>query len=86
MRLALKIFLLSFFLSFSLKSFAGNYVSIFKPAQKAKTLSEFQKDVQKDVLQFRSIMSNKDKNKDEVLEKEKTIELVKIVNQKSIDI
>ena len=47
----------------------------FKPDKQVKTLSEFTKDIQKDVLQLRSIMNVKDKNTD--IEKEKTIELVR---------
>ena len=75
MRLVLKFIFLSFLFAFSFKSFAGNYVSIFKPKQEVKTLSEFKKDVQKDVLQLRSIMSVEDKKK--ATEQKKTIELVR---------
>ena len=75
MRLILKFAFLSFLFAFSLKSFAGNYVSIFKPGKQVKTLSEFKKDIQKDVLQLRSIMNIKDDKKN--LEQKKTIELVR---------
>ena len=77
MRLILKTVLLSICLAFSLSSFASDYVSIFKqPKKKVKTLLEFKKDLQEDALQFRSIMSVK-KKKGNVLEKQKTVELVK---------
>ena len=61
-------------LSFSYFAEADNYVSVFKPSKQAKTLSEFKKDIQKEVLQLRFIMSVK--SKERALE-QKTIELVK---------
>ena len=72
----LKISVSSFLLFFSFSSFAGNYVSVFKPNKKqVKTLSDFKADIQKDVLQIRSLIDN------EILEtnlnQKKTIELVK---------
>ena len=75
MRVILKISFLYFLLSFSFSSFAGNYVSIFKPNKQAKTLLEFKKDIKQDVLQIRSIMSNR--KTETKLEQKKTIELVK---------
>ena len=77
MRLVLKSIFLSVCLVFSLSSFAGNYVSVFKkPNKEVKTLLEFKKDLQEDALQFRSIMNVK-KTKSNVLEKQKTVELVR---------
>ena len=77
MRLILKSIFLSVCLVFSFSTFASNYVSIFKkPKKEVKTLLEFKKDLQEDALQFRSIM-NVDKKKATVLEKQKTVELVK---------
>ena len=76
MRLVLKFAFLSFLLAFSLKSFAGNYVSIFKPEKQIKTLSEFKEDIQKDVSKLRSIINTKDSRKN--LEQKKTVELVKL--------
>ena len=54
MKLIVKIILISFFF-IGLKSFAGtnNYVSIFRPVQKTKTISEFQRNIQKDFSQAR---------------------------------
>ncbi|MCZ0932563.1 MAG: hypothetical protein OXJ52_05365 [Oligoflexia bacterium] len=75
MRLILKLTFLSFLFAFSFKSFAGNYVSVFKPGKQVKTLSEFKKDIREDVLQLRSIMSVEDNKKK--LERKKTIELVR---------
>ena len=60
MRLILKLNLLFFAFFFSFSSFAGSYVSIFKPQKQIKTLSEFKEDIKKDVLQLRSIMNLKD--------------------------
>lgn len=74
MRLNLKIIFISFLLFFSVKAFAGNYVSVFKPQKQLKTLSEFKDHVEKDVLQLRSIM-NINTTKD--LNKTKTIEIVR---------
>ena len=75
MKSILKISFLSFLFSFSFSSFASNYVSVFKPSKKIKTLSEFKQDVQKDILQLRSIVDNR--TIETKLEQKKTIELVK---------
>ena len=75
MKELLKISVSSLLLSFSFSSFAGNYVSIFKPNQKVKTLSDFKADIQKDVLQIRSLIDNE--ILETKLEQKKTIELVK---------
>ena len=75
MRSVLKFIFTLCLLAFSFTSFAGNYVSVFKPKQKVKTLSEFKKNIQEDILQIRSIMSAEDKKKN--IEKKHSIELVR---------
>ena len=82
MRLILKLAFLSFLFSLSLKAFAGNYVSVFKPGKQVKTLSEFKEHVEKDVLQLRTIMSV---DEEKLLKQIKTIELVRNKNSSSFD-
>ena len=63
MKLGLRIiFILVFFLSgFQSLAWTSDYVPIFKPAQKIKTVSEIQMDIKQDVFQFRSLMNLEEK-------------------------
>lgn len=63
MKLFLKVIFISvcLFLSSQTLAWTKDYVSAFKPVQKAKDLSEFQRNVKKDFFQFRSIMSVQEK-------------------------
>ena len=69
MKQNLKITLILVFLLSGFQSMAWtkDYVSIFKPDKKSKTVSEIQMDIRQDILQIRSLMN---------LEKKKIISLI----------
>lgn len=63
MKLSLEIIVISvcLFLSSSALAWPEDYVSVFKPVQKVKNISEIQRDLKKDVFQIRSMMNFQDK-------------------------